>query len=326
MGYYFWRPSSLWGGHPYYFGYSGGIGVISGAGKREKKITVISKKQLKKKGNTTYIMPKEVKRAYKKVISALKKGDDRAIDSLRKIPEHMVIVKKQDLNAKRIQDIALKLRDVPSQVRKELIPGKSSKNAYREAVDTYKLNAFRGSLRDYKNQIESYYRGYITSSLKKNMESVSNKAESLKTQKIRVGSKIKVSKPRVISPEKESSFRKVEKSISNISKSTKLGSSLRFRDWNPDVGLARKAGVSIKYVSRTNEIRCPELGLYSRNVGSRGYAGRGGSFSSSGSGSSSGSSGSSSSSGSSRGTSSSGSRSSGNSSRSGGSHSGSRKN
>ncbi len=319
-GYCFWSPSSLWGGYPYYFGYGGGIGVISGAGKREKTITVISKKQLKKKGNTGYITPKEVKRAYKKVISALKKGDKRVIDSLHKVPEHMVIVRKQDLNVKRIQDRALNLRDVPSQARKELLSEKSSRNAYREAVDTYKLNAFRGSLRDYKNQIESYYRGYITSSLKKNKGAVSNKGESLNNQKMTGGSKIKVSKPRVISPEKETSFHKVEKSLSNISKSAKLGSSLRFRDWNPDVGLARKAGVSIKYVSRTNEIRCPELGLSSRNVGRRGNAGRGGSFSSSGSRASS------SSSGSSRSISSSGSRSHGSSSRSGGSRSGSRKN
>jgi len=330
MGYSFWSPSSLWGGYPYYFGYGGGIGMISGAGGRAETITVISKKQLKKKGNTTYIMPKEIKRALNRVVSALKKGDKRVIESLRKVPEHMVIVKKQDLNAKRIQDKALKLRDLPSQARKELLSEKSSKNAYREAVDTYKLNAFRGSLIDYKNQIESYYRGYITSSLKKNKESVSDKAESIKTQKIAVGSKIKVSKPRIVSPDKETSFYKVEKSISNISKSTKLGSSLRFRDWNPDVGLARKAGVSIKYISRTNEIRCPELGLSSRNVGSRGHVGRGGSFSSSGSGSSSGSRASSSSSGSSsassRSTGSSGSKSSGNSSRSGGSHSSSRKN
>jgi len=332
-GLYFWSPSSLWGCNPYYFGYAGGIGVVSGAGKRET-ITVISKKQLKKKGNTAFIMPKEIKRAYKKVISALKKGDERALDSLREIPENMVIVKKQDLNAKRIQDRALKLGEIPSPARKELLSEKSSKNAYREAVDTYKLNAFRGSLRDYKNQIESYYKSYITSSLKKNKDSVSDKAESLKTQKLPDGSKIKVSKPRVISPEKETSFHKVEKSISNISKSTNLRSSLRFRDWNPDVGLARKVGVSIKYVSRTNEIRCPELGLSSRNVGSRGSVSRGGSFSSSGSGSSSGSRASSSSSGSSTGSSSgssrstgsSGSKSSGNSSRSGGSQSGSRKN
>ena len=330
MGYYSWSSSSLWGWSPYYFGYGGGVGVISGAGGRAETISVISKKQLKKKGDPTYTMPEEIKRVYKKVISALKRGDKRVIDSLRKIPEHMVIVKKQDLNAKRIQDRALKLRDIPSQARKELLSEKSFKNAYQEAVDTFKLNAFRGSLRNYKGQIESYYRNYITSSLKNNKEPVADKAESLKTQKLPDGSKIKVSKPRIISPEKETSFHKVEKSISNISISANLRSSLRFRDWNPDVGLACKVGVSIEYVSRTNEIRCPELRLSSRNIGSRGYVGRGGSFSSSGSGSSSRSGASSSSSGSSsassRSVGSSGSKSSGNSSRSGGSRSGSRKN
>jgi len=329
MGYYYWRPWLLGDWYPSYFGYGGGVGVISGAGGREKTITVISKKQLKKKGNPTHTTPKEIKRAYNRVVTALKKGDKRVIDSLRKIPEQMVIVKKQDLNAKRIQDRAIKLREIPSHARKELLSEKSSKNAYLEAVDTFRQNASRAFLRDYTDQIESYYKNYMTSSLKKNKESVSDKAESLKTQKMPVGSKIKISKPRIISPEKETASHKVEKRISMDSKSSKPRSSLRFRDWNPDVGVARKAGVSIKYVSRTNEIRCPELRLSSRNVGSRGYRGSR-SFSSSRSGSSSGSGVSSSSSGSSSGSSrssgSSGSRSSGSSSRSGGSRSGSKKN
>ena len=264
-------------------------------------------------------MPKEIKRALKRVISALKKGDTRVIDSLGKIPERMVIVKKQDLNAKRIQDRAIKLRDIHSHARKELLSEKSSKNAYREAADTYKLNAFRGSLGDNKGQIESYYRNYITSFLNKNKESVSDKGESLKTQKLPVDSKVKKSKPRIISPEKETALRKVGKSASMVSKTSKPKPSMRFRDWNPDVGVARRIGVTIKYFSRNNEIRCPELRLSSKNVSSRGYVGRGGSFSSSGNGSSSGSGASSSSSGSSsassRSTGSSGSRSSGGSSK-----------
>jgi hypothetical protein len=48
----------------------------------------------------------------------------------------------------------------------------------------------------------------------------------------------------------------------------------RFRDWNPDVKVARKAGISIRYSSRSNEVRCPELNISSRHVsGSRGYEG-----------------------------------------------------
>jgi hypothetical protein len=40
----------------------------------------------------------------------------------------------------------------------------------------------------------------------------------------------------------------------------------RFRDWNPDIKTALGMGVEIRYSSRTNEIRCPQLGLSSANV------------------------------------------------------------
>jgi hypothetical protein len=39
----------------------------------------------------------------------------------------------------------------------------------------------------------------------------------------------------------------------------------RFRDWNPDLRLARELGVRIEYSSVRNEVRCPELGLSSRD-------------------------------------------------------------
>jgi hypothetical protein len=40
---------------------------------------------------------------------------------------------------------------------------------------------------------------------------------------------------------------------------------VRFRDWNPDVKLARELGVRLEYSSLRNEVRCPELGLSSRD-------------------------------------------------------------
>ena len=39
----------------------------------------------------------------------------------------------------------------------------------------------------------------------------------------------------------------------------------QFLDWNPDLKIARELGVRIEYSSRTNEIRCPELRLSSRD-------------------------------------------------------------
>jgi hypothetical protein len=41
---------------------------------------------------------------------------------------------------------------------------------------------------------------------------------------------------------------------------------LRFRDWNPDIPIAQKLGVSIRYSSQLNVIRCPELRLSSHEV------------------------------------------------------------
>ena len=42
---------------------------------------------------------------------------------------------------------------------------------------------------------------------------------------------------------------------------------VRFRDWNPDLRLARELGVRIEYSSLRNEVRCPELNLSSRDRG-----------------------------------------------------------
>jgi hypothetical protein len=39
--------------------------------------------------------------------------------------------------------------------------------------------------------------------------------------------------------------------------------SMRIRDWNPDVRIAERLGVSIRYFSRSNEVACPELNLRS---------------------------------------------------------------
>jgi hypothetical protein len=315
MGYYSWRPLTLWDWNSSYYGYGWDDSLISNAAQRTKKITVISKKQLKKKESPAYEMPKELKRAYNKAISALKKGDRRVLDSLGNIPDQIVVVKKQDLNSKSIQGKALRLREIPLKEQKEFLSKKSSKNAYQEAANTFKKNASRNFPADYYYKIEYYYEDYITSSLKKDEKPISDKGESLKTQKLPVDSKVKKSKPRIISPEKETAIRKAGKSVSMVSKTSKPKPSTRFRDWNPDIGVARRMGVSIKYLSRNNEIRCPELRLSSKSVSSSGYGSRSrGGFSSSGGGSSS-SSGTSSSSGSSSGSSrsgsSSGSRSSG---------------
>lgn len=332
-GYYTWRPWSMWDWYfmnYYYFGYWNYYdnfylgdyydwqrGYYSPGKKGKKVLKTIRKDQLKKKQIPSYKLPKGLKKAYNNVVSALKRGDKRVIDSLRQIPEHMVIVRNEDLNARRIQEKAIKFQEIPSHEQKEFLSQKPFRDSYRGAVKTFKQNA-----------LKTFLRNYILSSRKKNNEPISDKEESITTQRMPVRSKVKMSKSKISSPEERTAFQKAIKISSLISEYLKPSSSLRFRDWNPDVGVARRAGVSIKYSSRDNEIRCPELGLSSSNVrGFRNLASMTG-FSTgrgfySGSGTSSSSS---SSSSSSRGTGSSGSRSSGAGSRGGGSRGGSNKN
>lgn len=64
------------------------------------------------------------------------------------------------------------------------------------------------------------------------------------------------------------------------------GVHFRFRDWNPDVKVALRQGVSIRYDSRSNQVICPQFGISSRDLGHNYGGARGtGYFPSSGSGS-----------------------------------------
>jgi len=63
---------------------------------------------------------------------------------------------------------------------------------------------------------------------------------------------------------------------------------MRIRDWNPDVSVARKLGVSIRYLSGSNEVYSPELNLSSGMGGRHIRLGGGGGSSNAGGGSSGG--------------------------------------
>jgi hypothetical protein len=51
--------------------------------------------------------------------------------------------------------------------------------------------------------------------------------------------------------------------------------SVRHLDWNPDVRMAAKMGVDVRYASSANEIYCPQLNISSSTVQARGVSGGG---------------------------------------------------
>jgi hypothetical protein len=83
--------------------------------------------------------------------------------------------------------------------------------------------------------------------------------------------------PKIISLPKQEFFPSEKLAIqprdfSPILKSVMPPPFFRFRDWNPDIKTALGMGVEILYSSRTNEIRCPQLGLSSANISPHRFA------------------------------------------------------
>lgn len=276
FGYYSWRPwtmfdwmyyngygyGDLWSYYPgysqYYYNYYYQLPYENG----KKIITSISKDQLKKKVPPPYSMPKEMKGIYKNLVSALDKEDKNVLASLKKIPGHQVIVRKEDLNASRIQEKALNFGQIQIPKQEESFPQKSIKDPYREAVRTFKQNSSGASLGE---------RIAITPFGPK------DKGRSLPEKAAKAEAKEKVGDAKgeyisrgLAAAEKRTISQRKESRPSYDPASLNQAISLRFRDWNPDAQVARIAGVSLKYNSRGNEISCPELRISSNTVrGSR---------------------------------------------------------
>ena len=283
MGYCGWRPWSMWDWYfygmyygmyynfyPYYyytepFLYDMQYGSLSDNPQDEGIVRnrvkhKISKAQLKKP-SSLYPVPKELKGTYKKVVSALKAGDIEIQASLRKNIEQAVFVKKEDLNAARIQQRAVLFSELPRPAQKNIQSQRTVVYPYWEAVKAYRENEARAFT---KMNASPALSGIVG----KEGASSSNAARSKSARKI--------DPARNTSSEQSVNIRKRDarlvpstagkKSISGAITSREPFVPVRFRDWNPDAIVARRAGVSLKYSSRSNQIECPELALTSSTV------------------------------------------------------------
>ncbi len=219
----------------------------------------ISKAELKKP-SSLYPVPKELKGIYKKVVLALKQGDSGIMASLRKNIEQAVFVKKEDLNAAMIQKRAILFRELPRPVLENAQPQRTVVNPYREAVKAYRENEAKA--------ITKRTTSPALSGIKGKAGAASSNAARLKAVR-------RIDPARSTPSERNVDIRKraarLDPSIRKKSISAALASRdrfvpVRFRDWNPDAIVARRAGVSLKYSSRDNQIECPELALTSSTV------------------------------------------------------------
>jgi hypothetical protein len=300
FGNYFWRPWTLFDwyyGSSYLSGfyYGGGSYFYGLPGQRlpgqnpGNILYTIRKDQLKKKETPSLPLPKEMKKAYKLTVAALKRGDQSVLSSLQEIPRQAAIVKRSDLASPKLRDKIISYEQFSRQ-REALGPSAKTppaarpQDVSRDALRNIQRSRMISELKARSATPQTRQSGPIPGPLKETQFVPGQAIPPYRAEasgSAGKGERTYAPTPRQAIPPAPSSF--------------------RFRDWNPDVRTALSLGVEIAYSSRTNEVSCPQLGFSSRHVsgsirmtgsGISGGSGSGGSSSgarsSSGTGSSSG--------------------------------------
>jgi hypothetical protein len=257
FGYASWRPWSMfdwliddpymYGSDPYrisYFRYtrsgwdyywpfttSGYPGERTDVGPLKTAIAqkTVRRDQLKDPKAGVLPVPAELKGVVRKVADAYAKGDPAVRESAAEVPRHLVFVAKDDLRSRTLQPKTMTWDQVPKQgppAADQRPAPPWVKDPAREAARIYRgLEGPTGAPRRAPDPGPSTVRGA-------GLTAVPNgpvrRADGPGEAEGRSGP-------------------------------------ARFRDWNPDMKVARELGVHIEYSSMRNEVRCPELRLTSRD-------------------------------------------------------------
>jgi hypothetical protein len=299
-GYFCWRPWSIMDWYGYDVGRDGlfpyfahlvypddeqGSPLVPPGSRTRMPQQVLTKEQLKSKKAAPFPIPKEFKETYKRVVIALRNGNDGILSPLKETPNHMLVVNQKDLNAPRIHEKILKLTSLPKDKNVDFLFQNSQQDPHLQARQTFNRNEKIASLRVKVTDLirgleglkELETREFQMSKVSgdksdRNMGELNGTKQTRSPSNVRFDTSLKnrAGSP-VVVPRKNVS-RQPKNLDSKMLRSHR--SSARFRDWNPDIKVALRAGISIQYSSWSNEVRCPELNISSRHVsGSRGYEG-----------------------------------------------------
>ena len=255
-GYYGWRPYGLFDWSDgfstgfYYLGDAWYYDLIPGTGMGPGMPTVLGslrKNQLKQPASAL-TMPTELKVAFKKVLAAYKKGDPRVVDAAKRVASETAFVARVDLNSLKLQDKALSWDKLPK--ANAVPPAKDGPAAVMRTTDVggAAAQAFR-----LNQAVREYSRGQATPVPEPMPAAAPHGPGAPRVSSSTAQAAAGVSRPAAVhgSPAERSA------------RTAGAMSRPRFLDWNPDVKVARSLGVRIEYSSRTNQVRCPELGLSS---------------------------------------------------------------
>jgi hypothetical protein len=197
-----------------------------------------------------------MKGVLKGLLASLKNGDENVKASLEAMGKSGYIVKGKDLNAPDIQAKAVKLETfmksldaLPSNAPQKMmlgLPPLTGKDSLQAATRTFNRIQSAGELRDYAGS------GYRQGAGDRPAPARSPQRplpEALKSM-------LPGSKPAIMP----------QRSLPSTMGSIGLRPTTRIYDWNPDMKIARRLGVDIRYFSSTNEIYCPQLRISSSGI------------------------------------------------------------
>jgi hypothetical protein len=253
FGLYSWRPWSMldwlfydyYGQNPDYFWYLGGMtgGFLGQGGAQASNINFLNsirKDQLKKPQSSPLPIPGEYKSTLKSLSKALAQGNPLIIERLTSRPPEPVAVKGEDL--------------VSDHLTKKIIPASDWLNRVSkgEAGRSQNLTELRPSTAE-KLAVVDY---------------------------LKIRNQVSLSRP--MGKETQNSGVAVDKNISTTRANNQLAPvsnpagqpvsrqpiklNPRFRDWNPDLRVARQLGIHVLYDSSRNSIVSPELRLSSKEA------------------------------------------------------------
>ncbi|MGZ4886436.1 MAG: DUF6600 domain-containing protein [Candidatus Aminicenantales bacterium] len=185
-------------------------------------------------------IPGEFLAAYKNVTTAYKNQDPRAVQSSKQIPSHTLFVSTMALNGPKVQGRALNWENLPK--LNNIPPVKTGSNMFRQPARPADTAArlYRGT-----EAVRQLLHGPSAPG-----RALTGAAGTFRAPDVQPRAGSPAQAPALGGPSRET---------------LRPAGHPRFLDWNPDLKVARELGVRIEYSSGTNEIRCPELRLSSRD-------------------------------------------------------------
>lgn len=256
FGYYTWRPWFLYD-WLYYYGYSygygywdayytGGSGILPGEGSGQPALRRITKDQLKKPKAQNAPIPDSYKKIVASLAKAIDRGDQEVLKKISARPPEPMVVKPEDLSAPNLASRKIPVSEVAGKIK-------------QTQAETGRTGLVRGAVPAWNRAIFHF--------LENKNRTEAGSAAASESRVTRITS---VEKQQPGRPDRAAQIKSGAETVTGGSSrpATRLpaSSSVRFRDWNPDLRTARQLGIRIVYDSSRNAVVSPELGITSREA------------------------------------------------------------